>query len=127
MHVLIILCLVVPVKYETNPLKIVVNSSLHAYQKFISPGQGDVCNFSPSCSHFAKEAISEHGPLWGTLMAADRLMRCNPWAYTHYGTYYREIKNYKLYDPVENNFIFEKRKRKDTTRISVFIDLVKPK
>ncbi len=48
-------------------------------------------------------------------MAADRLMRCNPWAVDHLNTYYPGIKKGKIYDPIENNFIFGKIKKRDTT------------
>lgn len=91
---------------ETNPVKIVFNSGIQMYQKFISPSQGDVCNFYPSCSHYAAQSINKYGIFVGALMASDRLMRCNPNALNYYGTYYSEIKQGKLYDPPENNFIF---------------------
>jgi len=92
--------------HHTNPARIIASSGLRLYQKFISPSQGDVCNFSPSCSHFAKEAIEKHGIIWGSLMASDRLQRCNPWAFGSFDTYYEGIKDYKIYDPVKNNYIF---------------------
>jgi hypothetical protein len=115
MQVLFILFIVAQPLNETNPLKIVLGTGFNLYQKIISPAQGDVCNFEPSCSQFAKEAIKKYGQ-WGVLMGADRLMRCNPWAYQHCDTYYSGIKNYKIYDPIENNFIFgEIRKANDTT------------
>lgn len=111
MHLLMALLLLTQPPYETNPLQIVIGTGINLYQKIISPAQGEVCNFSPSCSHFAQEAIQKYGPLWGSLMAADRLMRCNPWAYKNFKTYYSDIKNYKFYDPVEDNFIFGKIKK----------------
>ncbi len=91
---------------ETNPVKIVIGTGFDLYQKFISPAQADVCNFSPSCSHFSRFAIKRYGIIWGLLMALDRLMRCNPWAYKNYRLYYYDIKDGKLFDPIENNFIF---------------------
>ena len=48
-------------------------------------------------------------------MAADRLMRCNPWAVDHLSTYYRGIRGGRIYDPVENNYIFKKLRIMDTT------------
>jgi putative component of membrane protein insertase Oxa1/YidC/SpoIIIJ protein YidD len=92
---------------ETNPAKIVLGAGLNMYQKVVSGSQGDICNFSPSCSHYAKQALSKYGPAWGLLMAADRLMRCNPTAVNYYGTYYTEIMDQKLYDPVEKNYIWK--------------------
>jgi putative membrane protein insertion efficiency factor len=94
--------------HETNPLAIVTDLSFELYQTVISPCQGDVCNFVPSCSNYARTAIKRYGIVWGMLMAGDRLMRCNPWAYQQYGTHYRKIIHYKLSDPVDNNYIFNK-------------------
>jgi putative component of membrane protein insertase Oxa1/YidC/SpoIIIJ protein YidD len=88
-------------EYETNPAKIVVGSLFDMYQNIFSSSQGDVCNFSPSCSRFGRQAVEHHDIVLGTLMAADRLTRCNPWAYLYYGTYYEGIQDGKIYDPLE--------------------------
>jgi putative membrane protein insertion efficiency factor len=103
-----------PIK-ETNPLKIVVNVGITIHQKIFSPAQGEVCNFTPSCSRFGREAIRKYGIICGSLMTADRLMRCNPWAIEHLNTYYCGIRNGRIYDPIENNYIFKKRRITDTT------------
>ena len=91
---------------ETNPAKIVASTGFRLYQTLISPSQGDVCNFSPSCSHFAKSSVEEHGIVWGSLMASDRLQRCNLWALGLLGKYYHGIREHKIHDPVQNNYIF---------------------
>lgn len=106
MIALLFLSLFTQAPKETNPVKIVINTSITLYQNVISPSQGDVCNFSPSCSQFAKQAIEEYGPFWGPLMGADRFMRCNAWSYEHFNTYYSGITDHKINDPIENNFIF---------------------
>ena len=36
------------------------------------------CRFYPSCSHYGYQAIYRYGVLKGSLMAAWRIMRCNP-------------------------------------------------
>ena len=115
MNSLLILLLLAQPPKQTNPVKIIINTGITLHQKIISPSQGDVCNFSPSCSRFGKKAIEKHGPIWGSLMAADRLMRCNPWAYQHFDTYYSGIKNQKIYDPIQNNFIFGKIRKKNNS------------
>lgn len=36
------------------------------------------CRFTPSCSAYARQAVSEHGVLKGAALAAARLARCQP-------------------------------------------------
>lgn len=36
------------------------------------------CRYLPTCSDYAAEAIHEWGPGKGTLLAAKRIVRCNP-------------------------------------------------
>lgn len=38
----------------------------------------DTCRFYPSCSHYGYQAIYKYGALKGGLMAAWRVLRCNP-------------------------------------------------
>lgn len=38
----------------------------------------DSCRFYPSCSHYGYQAIYKYGVIKGSLMAAWRVMRCNP-------------------------------------------------
>ena len=111
MHILFCALLFMQPIKETNPLKIIINTGITIHQKVVAPTQGDVCNFTPSCSRFSKKALKKYGVICGSLMAVDRLMRCNPWAVEHFNTYYSGIKNGKIYDPIENNFIFEKIKK----------------
>jgi putative membrane protein insertion efficiency factor len=117
MQALLVIFLLTQQPYQTNPVKIITTTTFNLYRTLISPSQGDVCNFSPSCSHFATESIEEHGVLWGSLMATDRLLRCNPWAYESFNTYYTGIKNRKIHDPIENNYIFDQIKKESTHHI----------
>ncbi|PHP53449.1 membrane protein insertion efficiency factor YidD [Actinomyces ruminis] len=48
------------------------------YQQWISPALPRRCRYYPTCSAYAVEAIGVHGALKGTLLAAWRLLRCNP-------------------------------------------------
>lgn len=48
------------------------------YRAFISPLLPPSCRFTPSCSHYAIEAIEKHGPLKGLVLALRRLARCHP-------------------------------------------------
>lgn len=38
----------------------------------------DTCRFYPSCSHYGYQAIYKYGAFKGGLMAAWRVLRCNP-------------------------------------------------
>ena len=49
------------------------------YQKAISPFTPSSCRFIPTCSEYARQAVIIHGPIKGFLLAAWRILRCNPW------------------------------------------------
>jgi putative membrane protein insertion efficiency factor len=51
---------------------------IRGYQLIISPHLGQCCRFHPSCSNYAAQAISRHGPIRGVALAGWRLLRCNP-------------------------------------------------
>ena len=51
---------------------------IRAYQRLISPLLPPSCRFYPSCSQYALEAVTRHGTLRGTWLAARRLARCHP-------------------------------------------------
>ncbi|HSY53093.1 MAG TPA: membrane protein insertion efficiency factor YidD [Opitutaceae bacterium] len=54
------------------------------YQRTLSPvlpvlfGPGCGCRFTPTCSHYAAEALRTHGFLAGFFLAARRLVKCTP-------------------------------------------------
>ena len=54
------------------------------YQQAISPFRPSCCNYIPTCSQYALEAIEKYGPLKGGWMAFRRILRCNPF---HKGGY----------------------------------------
>jgi uncharacterized protein len=54
---------------------------IYAYRYTISPMLPRSCRFEPSCSAYALEALTVHGPLKGTWLAARRLSRCHPIAF----------------------------------------------
>lgn len=53
---------------------------LRAYRFAISPLYGQVCRYHPTCSAYALEAVTRHGSLRGSWLAARRVGRCHPWA-----------------------------------------------
>lgn len=48
------------------------------YQRWISPAFPRRCKYEPTCSRYAVEAVSELGAVKGSILAAWRLLRCNP-------------------------------------------------
>lgn len=53
---------------------------IRSYQIALSPRIGQVCRYYPSCSHYGLAAVKVHGAGKGSLLAAWRVLRCNPWA-----------------------------------------------
>lgn len=51
---------------------------IRAYQHWVSPALPRRCRYEPTCSRYAVEAIHEFGILKGVVLAAWRLLRCNP-------------------------------------------------
>ncbi len=51
---------------------------IRIYQRLISPFLPRLCRFSPSCSQYAVEALKARGLWVGSLLAAYRVLRCNP-------------------------------------------------
>jgi putative membrane protein insertion efficiency factor len=68
------------------------------YQKFISPAFAPRCKYYPSCSSYARTAITTHG-LKGIGMATWRVLRCNPWS--HGGVDYVKEKS----EPVAKSIV----------------------
>jgi putative membrane protein insertion efficiency factor len=54
---------------------------LHLYRRVISPLIRPHCRYSPSCSQYALDAVREYGVIRGAVLAAWRVMRCNPWSH----------------------------------------------
>jgi putative membrane protein insertion efficiency factor len=75
-------------------LRAAILAPIAAYQRFVSPALPRRCKYYPTCSAYAVEAIGEVGVVRGLILAAWRLVRCNP--FSHGG-----------YDPVENRPFFK--------------------
>ena len=69
---------------------------LHLYRRVISPAIAPRCRYHPSCSQYALDAVRTYGLIRGGVLAAWRVMRCNPWS--HGGV-----------DPVAQQTIFRPR------------------
>lgn len=51
---------------------------IRLYQWTVSPWLGGNCRFYPSCSHYALEAVAQHGCLRGGWMSFKRVCKCHP-------------------------------------------------
>jgi putative membrane protein insertion efficiency factor len=51
---------------------------VRAYQAVFSPLMGGQCRFTPTCSHYAIEALRTHGPARGLFLTISRVFRCHP-------------------------------------------------
>ena len=51
---------------------------LDFYKRFLSPLLPRACRFEPTCSIYAREAITRHGFGRGAWLAVRRILRCNP-------------------------------------------------
>lgn len=60
-------------------MKLILIALIKAYQYLLSPWIGNQCRFSPTCSHYAIEAIQKYGSFHGTRIALQRILRCHPW------------------------------------------------
>lgn len=63
----------------TRPVVWGLLALIFVYQKVLSPVLGPRCRFYPSCSSYAAEAITVHGPFKGVALGAWRIARCHPW------------------------------------------------
>jgi uncharacterized protein len=77
-------------------VRAVVIAPIRFYRRFISPALPRRCKYHPTCSEYAVEAVRTYGVLRGLVLAAWRVLRCNPWS--HGGV-----------DPVEAQTIFRPR------------------
>ena len=69
-------------------MKHILLALIRFYRRAISPYRPRCCNYIPTCSQYALEAIEKYGPWKGGALAVRRFLRCHPF--------------YKgdLYDPV---------------------------
>ncbi len=59
-------------------VKRAVMGTIRFYQRAVSPNLPPRCRFIPTCSQYALEAVEKYGPAKGGVLAAKRLLRCQP-------------------------------------------------
>jgi uncharacterized protein len=70
--------------FATRLPSLLLLALIRFYQRTVSPvlpalfGPACGCRFSPTCSHYAAEAVRTHGMLAGSWLAARRLLKCTP-------------------------------------------------
>jgi uncharacterized protein len=77
----------------SRALAAAILAPLRLYQRFVSPALPRRCKYEPTCSAYAVDAVRQLGPARGVIVAAWRLLRCNP--FSHGG-----------YDPVDARTLF---------------------
>lgn len=76
-------------------LSLVAVVFIKSYKLLISPLLPDACRYYPTCSVYAEQAIRRFGFFKGGLLAARRVLSCNPFGGSGY-------------DPVPETFSFRK-------------------
>ena len=66
---------------DRRALVSVIALPIRLYQRFLSPALPGRCEYEPACSAYAVEALRRYGVLRGAVLAAWRLLRCNPWSH----------------------------------------------
>src|SRR5438132_1402758 len=68
---------------STLPVRL-LSRLIWVYQRTLSPALVVInptcgCRFVPTCSHYAREALQEHGFFAGLVLTLARLAKCGPW------------------------------------------------
>lgn len=61
-------------------MKMMLIKMIQFYQKYLSPMKSTKCPYIPSCSQYGLEAIEKYGAIKGSILAAWRILRCNPFS-----------------------------------------------
>ena len=61
-------------------MKYIMIRMIRFYQKYLSPLKSTKCPYYPTCSQYGLEAIQKYGAVKGSVLAAWRILRCNPFS-----------------------------------------------
>ena len=61
-------------------MKRVFLALIRFYQKHISPLTPPSCRYTPTCSEYARQAITKYGAAKGGWLALRRILRCHPFS-----------------------------------------------
>ena len=62
------------------PARLSLVGVIKLYRVTLSGVLGGQCRFHPSCSDYGEQAVRSHGAVKGSLMAAWRVLRCQPFS-----------------------------------------------
>jgi uncharacterized protein len=65
-------------------VRIITTLPILLYRRLLSPALPRRCKYEPTCSAYALEAVRSFGVVKGSLLAAWRLLRCNPFSHGGY-------------------------------------------
>lgn len=82
-------------------LKKIIINLIHLYRKYLSPMKAVKCPYYPSCSQYGLEAVEKYGAIKGGIMAAYRILRCNPFSKGGYDPVPDKIKIKSKYREVK--------------------------
>jgi len=66
-------------QFPGRMLSLLLRGAIRLYQLTLAYFFVGACRYEPSCSAYAAEAVTRHGALKGSFLAAHRLCRCGPW------------------------------------------------
>src|SRR5438874_4266292 len=91
------------------PVRVILVALIWCYRVVLGDWLGGQCRFSPSCSHYADQAIRGRGALVGSALALWRVLRCNPFNWggvdpapaSRHGAAFRGVYEAVTHSPVE--------------------------
>ena len=88
---------------QANILEKLAILPIVAWQRVSYNSELLACQFYPSCSNYGALAVRNYGPIIGTAIAADRIVRCNPFALNYHYEMPGEFHypDYRLVDSLE--------------------------
>jgi putative membrane protein insertion efficiency factor len=67
------------IRSVTQSITIALGAMIRVYQLVLSPILPVSCRYTPTCSHYALDALAKHGTFKGCWLALRRVGRCHPW------------------------------------------------
>jgi putative membrane protein insertion efficiency factor len=89
-------------KALNNILAKIFSLPVHFYRYAISPLLRPSCRHVPSCSQYALDALKIHGPITGSFLTINRILRCRPGGTHGYDPvplyWFKKYNHFRLYN-----------------------------